>query len=83
MKRVIWGLLHKYVPREKRRSAQWKYFVKNFPYIMETRTPTGTRLRMVRGYIQVPPAVITLKKLNLRDDIDETWSLKRIVDWSA
>jgi hypothetical protein len=27
--------------------------------------------------------VITLKKLNLRDDIDETWSLKRIVDWSA
>lgn len=83
VKRVIWGLLHKYVPKEKRRSAQWKYFVKNFPYIMETRTPTGTRLRMVRGYIQVPPAVITLKKLNLRDDIDETWSLKRIVDWSA
>jgi hypothetical protein len=83
VKRVIWGLLHKYVPKEKRKSAQWKYFVKNFPYIMETRSPTGNRLRMVRGYIQVPPGVITLKKLNLRDDIDETWSLKRIVDWSA
>jgi hypothetical protein len=40
-------------------------------------------LRMVRGYIQVPPGVLTLKKLNLRDDIDETWSLKRIIDWSA
>ena len=83
IKRVIWGLLHKYVPKEKRRSAQWKYFVKNFQYIMETRSPMGKRLRMVRGYVQVPPAVITLKKLNLRDDIDETWSLKRIVDWSA
>ena len=83
VKRVIWGLLHKYVPKEKRRSAQWKYFVKNFPYIMETRSPTGKRLKMVRGYIQVPPGVITLKKLNLRDDIDETWSLKRIIDWSA
>jgi hypothetical protein len=83
IKRVIWGLLHKYVPKEKRRSAQWKYFVKNFQYIMETRSPMGKRLRMVHGYIQVPPGVITLKKLNLRDDIDETWSLKRIVDWSA
>ncbi len=83
MKRVIWGLLHKYVPKEKRRSAQWKYFVKNFPYIIDTRGPTGKRLKMVRGYVQVPPAVITVKKLNLRDDIDETWSLKRIVDWSA
>ena len=83
VKRVIWGLLHKYVPKEKRRSAQWKYFVKNFPYIMETRSPMGKRLKMVRGYVQVPPAVITLKKLNLRDDIDETWSLKEIIDWSA
>jgi len=73
MKRVIWGLLHKYVPKEKRRSAQWKYFVKNFPYIIDTRGPTGKRLKMVRGYVQVPPAVITVKKLNLRDDIDETW----------
>jgi hypothetical protein len=83
VKRVIWGLLHKYVPKEKRKSAQWKYFAKNFPYIMETRSPTGKRLKMVHGYIQVPPAVITLKKLNLRDDIDDTWSLKRIVDWAA
>ena len=83
VKRVIWGLLHKYVPKEKRKSAQWKYFAKNFPYIMETRSPTGKRLKMVRGYVQVPPGVITLKKLNLRDDIDDTWSLKRIIDWAA
>ena len=83
VKRVIWGLLHKYVPKEKRKSAQWKYFAKNFPYIMETRSPTGKRLKMVHGYIQVPPAVITLKKLNLRDDIDDTWSLKRIIDWAT
>jgi hypothetical protein len=27
--------------------------------------------------------VITVKKLNLRDDIDETWSLKKIIDWAA
>ena len=83
VKRVIWGLLHKYVPKEKRKSAQWKYFTRNFPYIMETRSPTGKRLKMVRGYVQVPPGVITLKKLNLRDDIDDTWSLKRIIDWAA
>jgi hypothetical protein len=83
VKRVIWGLLHKYVPKEKRRSVQWKYFEENFPYIMDTQSPTGKRMRMVRGYVQVPPAVITLKKLELHNDIDETWSLKRIVDWAA
>lgn len=83
VKRVVWGLIHKYVPKEKRGSAQWKYFVKNFPYIMETRSPTGKRLKMVRGYVQVPPYKSSLKKLNLRDDIDDSWSLKRIVKWAA
>ena len=83
VKRVVWGLIHKYVPKTNRRSAQWRYFVANFPYILETRSPNGKRLRMVRGYVQVPPYTVTLKKLNLRGDIDDSWSLKRIVDWSA
>lgn len=83
VKRVVWGLIHKYVPKEKRRSPQWKYFVKNFPYIMETRSPTGKRLKMVRGYVQVPPYKSSLKKLNLRNDIDDSWSLERIVKWAA
>ena len=83
VKRVVWGLIHKYVPKTNRRSAQWRYFVANFPYILETRSPNGKRLRMVRGYVQVPPYTVTLKKLDLRGDIDDSWSLKRIVDWSA
>ena len=83
VKRVVWGLIHKYVPKTNRRSAQWRYFMANFPYILETRSPTGKRLRMVRGYVQVPPYTVTLKKLDLRGDIDDSWSLKRIVDWSA
>jgi hypothetical protein len=83
VKRVIWGLLHKYVPMTSRSSAQWKYFEKNFPYIVETRSLTGKRLRMVHGFIQIPPAVIRLKKLKFCEDIDSSWSLKRIVDWAA
>jgi hypothetical protein len=83
VKRVTWGLIHKYVPKEKRDSIQWRYFVKNFPYIMETWSPDNKRLRIVRGYVQVPPYKRMLKKLYLRDDIDERWSLKRIVDWAA
>lgn len=83
VKRVVWGFIHKYVPREKRRTTQWKYFEKNFRYIMETRNPNGKRLKMVRGYVQVPPAAITLNKLNLCDAIDETWSLKNIVEWAV
>tara|TARA_B110000503_G_C7047929_1_gene371005 strand:+ start:86 stop:1072 length:987 start_codon:yes stop_codon:yes gene_type:complete len=87
VKRVVWGLIHKYVPKVKRKSAQWLYFVKNFPYIVDTRKSDGKRFRMVRGYIQVPPpsgeVVIKVKKLNLRDDINHTWSLKRILEWAS
>ena len=83
IKRIIWGLIHKYVPKNQRRSAQWKYFVENFPYIMTTRTSTGELLKMKNGEFQVPPTgdvKYALKKLNLRNDIDSTWSLKRIVE---
>ena len=83
IKRVVWGLIHKYIP--KRNTVQWKYFETNFRYIVETRTPMGKRLKMVRGYIQVPgkEVNITLKTLYFRDDIDESWTLKQIVDWAA
>jgi hypothetical protein len=42
---------------------------------------------MVRGYVQVPPIdgeiKMSFKKLKLRTDIDDGWSLKRIVDWAG
>ena len=83
IKRIIWGLIHKYVPKTRRRGSQWKYFVENFPYIMTTRTSTGELLNMKNGEFQIPPTgdvKYALKKLNLRNDIDSTWSLKRIVE---
>ena len=83
IKRIIWGLIHKYVPKTRRRGSQWKYFVENFPYIMTTRTSTGELLKMKNGEFQIPPTgdvKYALKKLNLRNDIDSTWSLKRIVE---
>ena len=87
VKAVIWGILHKYVPKTNRRSAQWKYFENNFPYILDTRKPDGKRLRMVRGYVQVPPpdgeVKMTFLKLPLRTDIDDSWSLKKILDWAG
>jgi hypothetical protein len=83
IKRVVWGLIHKYIP--KRDTVQWKYFETNFRYIVETRSQLGKRLKMVRGYIQVPGNGdnITLKTLYFRDDIDKSWTLKKIVDWAA
>jgi hypothetical protein len=83
IKRVVWGLIHKYIQR--RDTVQWKYFETNFRYIVETRSPLGKRLKMVRGYIQVPSneVNITLKTLYFRDDIDESWTVKQIVDWAA
>jgi len=86
IKRVIWGLIHKYVPKTKRTSAQWKYFVTYFPYIMMTRTQSGEYLKMKDGEFQVPPVSgdvkYTIKKLRLRGDIDSSWSMKQIVTWA-
>jgi hypothetical protein len=84
IKRVVWGLIHKYIVM-KPDSPQWNYFKTNFRYIMDTRSSNGKRLRMVHGYIQVPSKEvnITLKKLDLCDDIDENWTLKQIVEWAA
>ena len=41
---------------------------------------------MRRGYIQIPPTKgqvkYRLRKIRLRDDIDTTWSLKKIAKWA-
>ena len=85
IKYVVWGLIHKYVPKTRRTSSQWRYFVKYFPYIMTTRTSRGELLKMKDGELQVPPiggVRYSVKKLNMRGDIDGTWSLKRIIEWA-
>jgi hypothetical protein len=84
IKRVVWGLIHKYISK-KGDTQQWEYFTTNFRYIMETRNVNGKHLKMVHGYLQVPSTEIniTLKKLDLRDDIDDTWSLQEILEWAA
>ena len=83
IKRVVWGLIHKYTPV--RNTVQWNYFETNFRYIFETKNSNGKRLKMIHGYIQIPTdeVNIRLKTLHLRDDIDEKWTLKEIVDWAA
>ena len=87
MKKFIWGIIHKYVPKVSRKTPQWQFFMKTFPYLLETTDSNGKRLPMKRGFIQVPPTrgrttKYRLKKMRLRSDIDPTWSLKKIVDWS-
>ena len=86
VKKFIWGVIYKYVPKSSHGTTQWKYFEKHFPYILETMGTDGKRLPMRRGYIQVPPVKGTvkyrLKKMRIRSDIDQTWTLKKIVDWS-
>jgi len=86
IKKIIWGLIYKYTPKSSRNTAQWAYFKKYFPYILETFGPDGKRLKMRRGYIQIPPTKgqvkYRLRKIRLRDDIDSTWSLKKIAKWA-
>tara|TARA_B110000503_G_scaffold4114_1_gene5453 strand:+ start:395 stop:1393 length:999 start_codon:yes stop_codon:yes gene_type:complete len=86
IKRVVWGLIHKYVPASARKGPQWNYFVTHFPYIMTTRTQKNETLKMKDGEFQVPPTggVVKygVKKLRFRGDIDQTWSLKKIIVWA-
>lgn len=69
IKRFIWGVIHKYVPKSSRMTAKWKYFEEYFPYIMETSDSNGKRLPMQNGMIQLPPSNgnvrFRLRKINL------------------
>ena len=85
VKRVAWALIHKYVPKSERNTAQWKYFVTNFPYIMASQSSNGKLMRMRYGEFQVPPKngyKLTVKKIPLPSYIDRTWSFKKIMEWA-
>ena len=86
IKRFIWGVIYKYVPKRSRKTIQWKYFTQYFPYILETMGPGGKRLQIRRGYIQLPPTSgksrYRLKKMRVNNDIDSTWSLGKITKWA-
>jgi len=56
IKKFIWGVIHEYVPKTNRKTAQWKYFEEYFLYIMETSDSKGKRLPMRNGTIQLPPS---------------------------
>jgi hypothetical protein len=85
VKRVAWALIHKYVPKSERNTAQWKYFVTNFPYIMTSRSSNDKLMRMRLGEFQVPPKngyKLDVKKIYLPGNIDRTWSFKKIMQWA-
>jgi len=69
IKKFIWGVIHEYVPKTNRKTAQWKYFEEYFLYIMETSDSKGKRLPMRNGMIQLPPlngnVQFKLRKINL------------------
>lgn len=87
IKKFIWGMIHKYTPKSKRRTAKWKYFSKTFPYIMATTSKTGKSLRLFRGATQLPDnnGEFGTKTLKMSwsgyDKIDPSWSLEDVLAW--
>ena len=87
IKKFIWGINHKYTPKSKRNTAQWKYFSKTFPYIMTTTSKTGKTLRLFKGTIQLPDHDgsfgIGTKAMSWKgyDKIDERWSIEDVLNW--
>lgn len=87
IKKFIWGMIHKYTPKSKRRTAKWKYFSKTFPYIMTTQSKSGKSLRLWRGGIQLPDNDGTFSTKTLKmswsgyDKIDPSWSLEDVLTW--
>lgn len=69
IKRIVWDLMHEYVPIGRRKSDAWYFFKQNFPYIIETKNVNGERFKLSESGSQIsqPNEKITLKlkKINL------------------
>ena len=87
IKKFIWGMIHKYTPKSKRRTAKWKYFSKTFPYTMTTVSKTGKSLRLWRGTMQLPDNDGTFRTITNPatwkgyDKIDPSWSITDVLTW--
>ena len=87
IKKFIWGMIHKYTPKNQRKTAKWKYFSKTFPYIMTTESKTGKPLTLYRGNVLLPDRDGTFKTKTLKaswsgyDKIDPSWSLTDVLNW--
>jgi len=87
IKKFIWGMVHKYTPRSKRTTPEWKYFTKVFPHIAFTTSKTGKPLRLWRGNIQLPDSDGTFRTATRAatwmgyDKIDPSWSLTDVLTW--
>ena len=87
IKKFIWGMIHKYTPKSKRKTAKWKYFSKTFPYTMTTESKTGKPLKLWRGRLLLPDRDGTFKTKTLKaswsgyDKIDPSWSLTDVLKW--
>jgi hypothetical protein len=86
VKKVVWGLVHKYTPPSNRTSLKWKYFEKNFPYFLRITNTNGRRFRL-NHIAQVPKGdekvKRTLMKLKLPKGINSSWSLTQIMNWAG
>ena len=86
VKKVVWGLVHKYTPPSNRTSLKWKYFEKNFPYFLRITNTNGRRFRL-KHIAQVPKGdekvKRTLMKLKLPKGINSSWSLTQIMNWAG
>ena len=87
IKKFIWGMIHKYTPKSKRKTAKWKYFSKTFPYTMTTESKTGKPLKLFKGNVLLPDRDGTFKTKTLKaswsgyDKIDPSWSLTDVLNW--
>ena len=87
IKKFIWGMVHKYTPRSKRTTPEWKYFTKVFPHIAFTTSKTGKPLRLWRGNIQLPDSDGTFRTITKAatwkgyDKIDPSWSITDVLTW--
>ena len=86
IKRVVWGLIHKYVPPSQRKTLKWKYFVTNFRYFLRITNTNGRRFSL-NHVAQVPKDVEKVKrtvmKLKVTKGINSSWSLTQIMNWAG
>ena len=79
-------MIHKYTPRSKRNTPEWKYF-QRLSHMSSTLSKSGKSLRMFHGSVQLPDddgtfrTHATTMSWKGYDKIDPSWSITDVLKW--
>lgn len=83
IKRVTWGLVHRFYRGPHAQGPVWDYFTEHFPSYVSTWNEDGSRMLMKNDTFQVPRREGFLRRPERFDTVDtKTWTIRAILRWA-